>query len=192
MHAMTRAIRQLVVLVAVFAVLPATAHAASAFDVLRDCADDGQIQGTYNRATLIEARGSQPGDLAAYGECTAAINAKIASMKKGGGGDGPGGTGKSADLNGDGKVTPAERRAAKKRAKQEKRELASLGGGLTPDDPGGLGGGGGSDDGTSLPLILALIALALAALAGGAWYAARRNPAFANTLRRVPLPGRRG
>jgi hypothetical protein len=90
-------------------------------------------------------------------------------------------------------VTPKEKRIAAKRAKQRReqrdRQIAAVDEDLIQDDAAAASGGD-SSGGTPLPLILALIALACAGIGGGLWYASKRNPAFANTLRRVPLPFR--
>ena len=137
-----------------------------------------------------------PADSSEYGECAQALSAALAKSdngKKGGQnavaasvdtGD-EGTTDAAADLDGDGTVTPAERKAAKakradaKRDRQEIRELASADPvpSLAVDETSG-------DGGIPTPLLLALIALVVAGGAGGVWYLAQRNESFATALRR--------
>lgn len=195
---MRRAIRQLTLpaaLVALALIAPVQAANASVLDVQRDCADSDSFERKHSRADLNKTLDQIQADLAEYGTCKQMIQAALAAMKKGGGG--PGGSGRiDPDLNNDGVVTPRERRIAAKRAKQarERRndEIAAISDDLVQDDPAAASGGAGDDGGggSSLPLILGLIALACAAAGGGLWYASKRNPAVANTLRRVPLPFR--
>jgi hypothetical protein len=187
---MRRAIRHLLLLAAVAALLPSGTAVASPADVHRDCADDGALQGSYSDAQLSAALERLPGDLDEYSDCRAIIGAAIGGPKGKAAGSGR----LDADLNDDGKVTPAERRtAAKRKAKREqRRQLASLDETLPPGaGPADLVADDG-DDGMPLPLLLVLIALVCLGIAGATWYAARSNPAIANALRRIPLPGRRG
>jgi hypothetical protein len=199
---MTLTIRKLLLPAALLAVAMALVAAAPASagwkEVLIDCANNDPIQGDYKRHVLQEAKQHVTGDRLAYTECTAEISAAIAklSKSKGGSGDGDGGAGgaPNADLNGDGVVTPAEKRKAKEKKERQEQSVASVNDTLKPDGDAGSGtlAGDTASDDSSLPLILAIVLAALLVAAGGAWYAAQRNPAIANALRRVPLPGRRG
>jgi hypothetical protein len=195
---MIKAIRQLLPIVAILAALPAqAAFAASPNDVIRDCANDGTLNGDYSRGELNAALGNVKGDVAEYTDCRAAIGAALSSLGGGGPkaklskkGGGPGAS--SDDLNADGKVTPAERRAAKRaRKRHERRQLAAIGDGLSPGGPSALGSEGAGSGGMPAALVLALIALAGLGIGTGTWYAARRYPAVANALSRVPLPLKR-
>gem|GEM_PF-4038549 len=171
----------------------APAQAATWERVLRDCVlhDDG-LHGHYTRSQLQEAKRNVTGERVAYTECLAEISAAMntpAGPKKG---SPTGGKlhGVVLDRNGDGVVTPAEKRAAKREARERKDELDDANDTLK-QDAGGLAGGGSDDSsGGGLGLILAIVALSLLAIGAAAWYAARRNPTIANALRRVPLPGR--
>jgi hypothetical protein len=190
---MTRAIRQLLLaftlVVAATAVLAAPASAGWK-EVLQDCILNDGLQGDYTRAELIEAKQNVTGERIAYTECNAEISAAMnAAAVNGGDDDGPGASKSSADADGDGIVTPEEKKAAKRKKAREAREIASVTDTLQPDDAATIGGDDSS--GGNLGLILAIAALALLAVGGGTWYAARRNPAIANALRRVPLLGRR-
>jgi hypothetical protein len=199
MHPMTRSIRQTLVPAALLAAVLAVAFAAPASaatwnQVLRDCIANDGLNGDYTRGELNKAKRHVTGERIAYTECSAEISAAMGALRRGAGGDGgdgPSGDDKSADLNGDGVVTKKERRVAKLKQAKQDDDIDEINSALLPDSESG-GPAGGSSDGDSLPLILAIVALTLAALAGGTWYAARRNPAIANALRRVPLSSRRG
>lgn len=192
-HPMTRALRHFVLLTALLALVPAAAAATSPMTIVRDCADSDSLEGSYSNKDLQKALKLVRGDLAEYSNCKAVISAA-----RGGGPNarksGAGGAPIDPDLNNDGVVTPRERRIAAKRARaqqREDRELAAIGDSLDSDDDSSAGGGGGgSSDGSSLPMILTVLALVLLAAGAGLWYTAKRNPAVANALRRVPLPGK--
>lgn len=194
---MERAIRQLLlptIAIAIALLAPAQASGSS-LAVLRDCADSDSFERNHSRADLLQARSEIQADLAEYGTCGQMIQAELASLKKGGsGGSGGSGSGASADLDGDGVVTPKERKIAAKKAKLQRekrnRKIAAISDDLVQDDAATASGDGGSGGGSSLPLILALVALVCAGAGGGLWYASKRNPGFANALRRVPLPFR--
>jgi hypothetical protein len=194
---MRRAIRQLTLptaLVVLALLVPAQAANASVLAVQQDCADSDSFERKHSRADLNKTLDQIQADLAEYGTCKEMILAELAGMKKGGGSGKFGGI--DPDLDGDGVITPRERRIAAKRAKalREKRDDAidSISDDLVHDGAAAAGsdGGGDSDGGSSLPLILVLVALGCAGAGGGLWYASKRNPAVANTLRRVPLPFR--
>jgi hypothetical protein len=185
-----RAIRQILLLGTLLAAFPAQAVAASPDTIIRDCAQDGVVNGTYEDGDLAAARQQLAGDIAAYGDCYALFGAAMAANNPKA----------SASNNNDDDTggSPAEQRAHErknavdkaKRKQEARREIASIGDTLSPDDPAATDDGGSGD--SSLPLILTLVALAGLATGGGLWYAARHNPAVANALRRVPLPRRRG
>ncbi len=188
---MKRAIRQLTLLTVfgLLALVPAPAALASPLEVLQDCADSDTFEREHSRRDLNRARGQIPADLAEYATCRRLIAAALAAGGGKGGKLGGPGNGAGAGAN----LTPAERRAAARRRLAERERLASAENGLDPDGSaaGSIAGDGASDD-TPLPLILTLIALGCLGAGGGIWYAARRNPAVANALRRVSLPGKRG
>jgi hypothetical protein len=79
-----------------FAVVPA-ANAASTTQILRDCADDGVLQGDYTPAELRKARQNIPTDTDEYTDCrdvlARAAAAGVAAKGAGASGAGPGGSG---------------------------------------------------------------------------------------------------
>ena len=85
-------------LLILLAIAPA-AEAASSTQILRDCADDGVLQGHYTAAELRKARNNIPTDTDQYTDCRdvlarAAANAAAGSGSSGGsGGASGGGTG---------------------------------------------------------------------------------------------------
>ena len=191
-HSMKRAIRQLLLptaLVVLALLVPAGGASASVLAVQQDCADSDSFERKHSRADLNKTLNQIQADPAEYGTCRQMIQAALAGMKK----NGASPASIDPDLNGDGVVTPKERRIAAKKAKQLKKkrsqQIAAISDDLIEDDSAAASGGGDGGGG-SLPLILALVALACAAAGGGLWYASKRNSAVANTLRRVPLPFR--
>jgi hypothetical protein len=211
---MTSRVRHLIAPALILMVLafPVAAAQASPGAVVRDCAQDGSVDGHYSNSDLKAALKKIPADLAEYSDCRAAISsaigtgAKASTSKKNGGGgggaagggsgSGGGGGSSSADTNGDGHVSAAEKSAAHKQeiaqttnAKRAHTENA-LGGRKT--DPAKVGALDASQtsNGISLPVVLALTALALLAIAATLVLMGRRSPGFAQALRRVPLPSR--
>lgn len=189
---MKRALRHFVLLMALMALVPATAAATDPMTIVRDCGDSDSLEGSYSNADLKRAVNLVRGDLAEYSNCRAIISAAIGKGPKAGAAGKSGGL-EPADLNDDGVISPAEKRVARKRARAKRREdqeLAAIGDSLNSDGGSSATGSDDSSGGSSLPMILTLIALVLLAAGGGLWYTAKRNPAVANALRRVPLPGK--
>ena len=83
-------------LVFLLAIAPA-ADAASTTQILRDCADDGVLQGHYSPSELRKARQNIPADTDQYTDCrdvlARAAGRGAAGGGSGGGGGGPGGAG---------------------------------------------------------------------------------------------------
>ena len=82
-----------------FAVVPA-ANAASTTQILRDCADDGVLQGDYSPAELRKARQNIPTDTDEYTDCRDVLARAAAagiSSRGGGSSGGAGGTGGVAE-----------------------------------------------------------------------------------------------
>jgi hypothetical protein len=172
---------------ALVAVLLPAAAQASPGQVIRDCADDGQLQGSYSNEDLRQARDNLPSDLDEYSDCREVIGAAIGSGgagKRGGsnGGDGAGGSGATS--------AAAERRAqladaaALEKATRGDRPSLKVGGKEVTPGSNGLFDLASASNGMPTPLLLALLALALLALAGAFAALRRRIPALA----RVPLP----
>jgi hypothetical protein len=78
-------------LVFLLAIAPA-ADAASTTQILRDCADDGVLQGHYTPSELRKARHNIPADTDQYTDCRDVI-ARAAGRGAAGGGNGSGGGG---------------------------------------------------------------------------------------------------
>ena len=169
--------------VAALAVLAASAPnagAASYHDAIRDCNDDGVLQGRYTAKTLRQARKHLPASLREYSDCSDVLaRALAAAAKPGSGGRGGGNTappvGNPALTTGSGAIAPSA---------DQKSALEHQAAHSTDDRPPGLDVGGRSiTPGTGglhnaavrtspndlpSPLLAALIALAAAvALASG-------------------------
>jgi hypothetical protein len=174
--------------------LPALAH-ASPNAVIRDCADDGTLQGKYSNGDLRRAQQTLPADLDEYSDCREVIGAAITS--------GPGGKGGKRGGQGGG---PALSAAAKRRAEArdraalaaitrgDKRPELGIGGKTIKPGPNGLFDVPTASSGLPLPLILALIGVGLLATGGLLYVLRQRVAALARlslpriSLPRVPLP----
>ena len=176
-----------------FAIVP-TANAASTTQILRDCADDGVLQGDYTPAELRKARQNIPTDTDQYTDCRDVI-ARAASARaagsSGGGGSGAGGSGSAGGGGGGGQpLTPTDDRD---RAGLE--DAARTGGapidiGGRPVVPGAAGLSAARHDiPTSVIVLFVLLAIgALAAAAPGA----RRAWGSVSGFYRAHAPGRDG
>jgi len=149
----------------------------SANDVIRDCSEDGVLNGHYSHSELAKALDKLPSDLDEYTDCRAVIrNAELRSAKKRGG-------------------APA---AASPPSAQEQQEVDKAAKSTGPVIVGGKGirpGGAGAPFkaagfGTDLPtlVLVVLVALVGAMLAGGILAVQRRWPALARGL---PAPIRK-
>jgi hypothetical protein len=177
-----RATRNLVVLVALALVVVPAPAMASANQVLRDCIRDGKLDGKYSNAELRKARDNLPSDSDEYSDCSEII----ASAIKGGSNRGSG-----AGSPGVGATDPAGEAAART---QDTGDLAAIanskdapavdvgGTSLAPDSSGFFNLAGAANQ-VPLPLMIALVLLALFAIASGAAALRERVPALA----RIPL-----
>jgi hypothetical protein len=156
---------------------------ASANQVLRDCIMDGKLDGKYSNAELRKARDNLPSDSDEYSDCSEIIAAAI----KGGSNRGSG-----AGSPGVGATDPAGEAAART---QDTGDLAAIASGkdkppavdvggtsLAPDSSGFFNLAGAANQ-VPLPLMIALVLLALFAMASGAAALRERVPALA----RIPL-----
>ena len=115
--------------VGLFAVVP-VANAASTTQILRDCADDGVLQGDYTPAELRKARQNIPTDTDEYTDCRDVLARAAAagvSSRGGGSGGASGGSGGS-DL------PPPDPHSA------EGREIVGQAGTKPPPGPMNIGG----------------------------------------------------
>lgn len=109
---MTR-IRHITVAIVAMAMLVVAASPAQANyrDAIRDCADDGVLQGTYTKHELQQARSHLPTDIQEYSDCSAVLDralAALANRKSGGraGGNLPPAAGAPNLTTGSGAVAP--------------------------------------------------------------------------------------
>ena len=140
------------------------ANAASTTEILRDCADDGVLQGKYTPSELRKARQNIPTDADEYTDCRDVL-ARAASRAVSGG-SGGGGAGGSGGSSGGGLLTPGtdEDRSALSDALGRGGDSVDVGG--RPVIPGSAGFAAGAVR-HDLPatLLVLLCLLAVAALA---------------------------
>jgi hypothetical protein len=194
---MSRRLAHLIALSALLTalVLPGAAS-ASPSAVVRDCAEDGSVDGNYSDEDKQAALGQIPADLDEYSDCRAAISSSIKGKRP------KAGTSSNGDASGGGddeaaaaapaaKARARKTRQARAQGKRRKRVAALVEDHSDRPAASGVFNRAATENGLPLPTLLALIALTLL-LAGGALAAlARRNPGLLATLRRVPLPRRR-
>ena len=158
-----------------FLLLPAASWASSDA-VIKDCTDDGVIQGKHSQKDYRDALANLPTDIDEYTDCRSVIKRAQVGGTGGSSGSGGGGTtGSSTGATGDplSTATPAERTAVAAATAGGASDPIKIGGKLV--QPGKLGFGGlGSP--TSLPtsLIAVLVALAIAASAAAGTYVRNR------------------
>src|SRR5215217_5480786 len=117
-----------------FAVVPA-ANAASTTQILRDCADDGVLQGDYTPSELRKARQNIPTDTDEYTDCRDVLaRAAAAGVAAKGGTGGTGGAGGSSGSGGAADRPPAEPDSP------EGRQIVGQAGAKPPPGPMNIGG----------------------------------------------------
>lgn len=186
-----RTLRTLILALALCAlVLPATAG-ASGDEVIRDCADDGVIDGDYSDRELREAERDLPSDIDEYTDCREAIRAELGSDGSGGA---PGGGRNSTDPA---LVTESGAVAGSREDREALDELTGPRGGdrpsvdvggtpVTPGESGKLLGAAQASNDLPGSLLSALILLVLCAAAGTALMIRRRGmPALPAVVNRV-------
>jgi hypothetical protein len=155
--------------------LPAAAW-ASGDAVIKDCTDDGVIQGHYSQQDYKNALNNLPTDVDEYTDCRDVIKrAQLGGTGGGSGGSGGSGTPGTGATGGDplAGATAAERTAVNAARSGGAAKPVKIGGKFV--QPGKLGFGGlGSP--TRLPgsLIAVLVALGIAAAAAAATYVRNR------------------
>jgi hypothetical protein len=110
------------------AVVPA-ANAASTTQILRDCADDGVLQGSYTPAELRRARQNIPTDTDEYTDCRDVLARAAAAGVSSRGGSGGGGSGGAASGQ-----PPADPHS------EEGRAIVGAAGAKPPPAPMNIGG----------------------------------------------------
>jgi hypothetical protein len=166
------------VALALLAVLVPAAMAANYHDAIRDCNDDGVLEGHYTRNTLRQARNHLPSSLREYSDCADVLSRALAATPKNGlgGGGTPPPLGNPNLTTGSGAIAsnPNQLDALKKQASRSTDDRAPAGVkvGNTAVTPGTAGLVNSAARTTSpnelpAPLLAALIALAaMGALAG--------------------------
>jgi hypothetical protein len=98
--------------------LAPAAHAAGPIQIIRDCEDDGVLQGSYTASELRNARSNLPTDIDEYSDCRDVLSRAIAAKTQtaGGGPDTSGGgtptggsTGGGGGSGGGGNTSPLSR-----------------------------------------------------------------------------------
>src|SRR3954471_1630514 len=157
--------------------LPAGGAFASGAKVIRDCTDDGRLEGHYSQRDLREALNSLPSDIDEYTDCRQVIRRAAfggaGGGGKGGSGGGNGGGAPGGEFGGFGgpgsgaapPAPPPAQRSALAKARLEGGAIRVSSGALVR--PGVVGHRTSATD-VPEPLVIAVIVLALAALAAGA------------------------
>jgi hypothetical protein len=195
---MTRVIKTLIVLVA-FCALGAPAAQANYRDVIKDCAQDGTLDKKYSDADLMKAKKNLPADVKEYSDCSEVIAAAIGGAGKhsGGGGNGGGASGGGGGANTGG---PPAAQAARSKDHNDLNKIVhggahkpkvKVGDHVVTPGKNGLFSTTSAENGLPLPLLLALIAMAIVALGGGLYALRKRIPALAKIpFPRISLPRR--
>jgi hypothetical protein len=191
---MTRVIQTLIVLVALCA-LAVPAAQAGYKDVIKDCAQDGKLDKKYSDAELIKAKKNLPADLNEYSDCRDVIGAAIGGAgRHGGGGSNSGGSSGGAATGGPPAAQAAraqDKNALAKIAHSARKPRVKVGDQTVAPGKNGLFSTASAENGLPLPLLLALIAMAIVALSGGLYALRKRIPALAKVpLPRISLPRR--
>lgn len=144
------------------------ANAASTTQILRDCADDGVLQGNYKPSELRKARNNIPTDTDEYTDCrdvlaraAAAGAARSGSGGSGGSGDGPS-SGVLADPN-----TPEGREVVGRAGARGAPNPIQIGERSVMPGTAGFAAGA-ARNGLPTPLVVVLALLGAAALASSA------------------------
>jgi hypothetical protein len=149
------------------------AHAAKSNAVIRDCTDDGRLQGKYTQKELRNALDSIPTDVDEYTNCREVI--RRAAFGGAGGGGGGGDFGGFSDAGGDplATATPQERKAVDKAIKEGGKPIQlkddkgrAIGALVRPAEVARRTGPGSTDVPT--PMLIAALLLILGALAAAA------------------------
>jgi hypothetical protein len=165
--------RLLLVMVLTLLVAAPAAMAGTRADIVRDCFDDGDLDGNYTASQIRDARNNLPADVDQYSDCrdvlTRALGGSGTKNTSGGGPFGAGASGPSEPLTPSG---PAEQQALDDAVASGGEEPVQVGDGTVVPGASGFEAGATRSDipGT---LLTALILLAVAALAAAAPYARR-------------------
>lgn len=158
-------------LLLLLAIAPA-AEAASTTQILRDCADDGALQGHYSPSELRKARKNIPADTDQYTDCRDVLARAVASSAAGGGSSSPGGGGGGTSGGGSGpsssgSLTPstdADRKALDKALEEGQKSVDLNGRPVIPGAAGLAAGAARNDLPASVIVLLALLGAATLAM----------------------------
>ena len=179
----------------------------SPLQVIKDCNQDGVLNGNYSNKELRKALDNLPSDIDEYSDCRDVIGAAITGGSAKGGKPGGSGGGKNggsgADATGGGAAAPVtpEEQAARAQDQADLQALTSpegrkntspieLGGEKVKPGSNGVFDLASASNSLPTPLLVALIALALLAIAGGVVGLRGRMPALARVplLSKIPTP----
>jgi hypothetical protein len=185
---------------AALAVLAASAPSAMAtnyHDAIRDCNDDGVLQGRYTARTLRQARNHLPASLREYSDCADVLARAIAAASRPGSGGTAGGytappVGNPALTTGSGAIAPnaGQKNALEQQAKHSTSDhppgVTVAGQSITPGTAG-LANAAARTSPNDLPspLLAALIALAAAAALASALVMRHRWPETRRVAQRI-------
>jgi len=170
--------RLLLVMVLTLLVAAPAAMAGTRGDIIRDCENDGRLDGNYTPSEIRDARNNLPADVDQYSNCRDVLNRALGGTgdKQVGGGSGGGGP-----LGGGGDDGPAEPLTPNGPEEQAALDKA-IGGGDAPVQVGdttvvpGAAGLASNAARNAIPvtLLAVLILLGLAAIAAAVPYVRRR------------------
>jgi hypothetical protein len=170
--------RILLVMVLTLLVAAPAALAGTRSDIIRDCNDDGKLDGNYSASEIRDARNNLPADVDQYTDCRDVLSRALGGTgdKSVGGGEGGAGGG-GGDSSG-----PSEPLTPSGPEEQSELDKAAIGGGDSPVQvgdgtivPGAAGLASNAARNTLPPALLAvLIMLGLAALAAAVPFVRRR------------------
>jgi hypothetical protein len=155
--------------------LPVLAH-ASGNDVIRDCAEDGDLDHDYSDKELEDAERNMPSDIDQYSDCRDVIQQAQAGGRGSTDGSGPGGGGGGSDGGGyRGSVTGDDVAGGEGGTQSDADELGirkqQAEEGIAPDTSAATAAGAdvGDDGGLPTAALVAIALLGLAAVGGGVY-----------------------
>jgi hypothetical protein len=164
--------RLLLVMVLTLLVAAPAAMAGTRADIVKDCFDDGKLDGNYTASQIRDARSNLPADVDQYSDCR-----DVLARALGGSGSndiGAAGAGAPGAGGGSGEPLqpsePEEQRALDEAAAEGGDKPVQVGEGTITPGAAGLAAGAARND-IPASLLAALILLALAALAAALPYA---------------------
>jgi hypothetical protein len=184
----------LLLAISVALVAPAASPAQGGQDIIRDCAQDGDLDGDYSQEELDEAYENMPSDIDEYSNCRSVIEsarARAGSDDGGNGGSSGGGIAPGGSSDGTGGAPGGsgndseELQARGDRAKSGDAPKATVAGETAVND-GGTFTTDAESNGMSSALIVVLILAALGALAGALYLLRDQLPA--SIASRLPGP----